>query len=499
MNRGGSGPQGRLARMTLLTVALLGVFTVCAGAAVARLLPARLALFQLPRVSAKGLASVGPGLPAVTGTAGTGAHGQATAAGVTARIAGLIGSGQLGPDVGALVANLSTGKVLYQRSATTGFTPASTTKIATAVAAIDVLGPQARFTTSVTWRPPAAGDSQAGATGTIVLVGGGDPVLAAGPYPAGSYPQPATLSALARQTAAALHAKGVSAVRLRYDDTLFGGPPQGPGWPAFGAPDNYVSSGNVTIITGLEVDQGRLTARGKPEDADDPTNYRPRSMTPSRDAATAFAGFLRKDGIAVRSGPAPAKSSGQVIAAVHSPPLDQIVQQMLTESNNVIAETLARHVAVATGKPGTFSGGAAAVMATDRALKVTGLHLFDGSGLSPFNKITPHALVTLIRLAAGAGPLKLRPVITGMPVAGFSGTLGPGSFFGPFGSAALGTVRAKTGNLTGVATMAGIAYTRSGELLAFVFMGNHIPAKLGAAPESTLAQLASAVAGCGCG
>src|SRR5262245_46170902 len=100
--------------MTLLTAALIGVFTVCAGAAVARLLPPRLALFQLPEVSARGLASAGPPLPGASDATLPSSHGQATPAGVTARIAGLIGSGQLGPNVGALVTTLSTGKVLYQ-------------------------------------------------------------------------------------------------------------------------------------------------------------------------------------------------------------------------------------------------------------------------------------------------------------------------------------------------------------------------------------------------
>src|SRR5258708_8351788 len=102
-------------------------------------------------------------------------------------------------------------------------------------------------------------------------------------------------------------------------------------------------------------------------------------------------------------------------------------------------------------------------------------------------------------LGAKSGPGSLRAAITGMPVAGFSGTLGPGSFFGPFGLAALGTVRAKTGNLTHVATLAGVAYTASGQLLAFAFMGNDISQKLALQPELTLARLATALAGCGCG
>jgi D-alanyl-D-alanine carboxypeptidase/D-alanyl-D-alanine-endopeptidase (penicillin-binding protein 4) len=224
-------------------------------------------------------------------------------------------------------------------------------------------------------------------------------------------------------------------------------------------------------------------------------------MTPSRDAARYFAQFLRKDGVLVRwpltAVTARGRADGAVIAAVHSPPLAQIVQQMLAESNNVIAETLARHVAVATGRPGTFSGAAGAVMAIDRKLGVRGIEINDGSGLSPQDRIWPQALVGLVRLAA-LGPVRLRPAITGLPVAGFYGTLGPGSFFDSFKSVALGVVRAKTGNLTGVATMAGIAYTRTGQLLAFAFMGNDLSAKLGVQPETTLADLATALASCGC-
>jgi D-alanyl-D-alanine carboxypeptidase/D-alanyl-D-alanine-endopeptidase (penicillin-binding protein 4) len=170
---------------------------------------------------------------------------------------------------------------------------------------------------------------------------------------------------------------------------------------------------------------------------------------------------------------------------------------MLSESNNVIAETLARQVAIATGRPGTFKGAADAVMAVAARFKVTGLSLVDGSGLSPLDRISPRALVSLVRLAARSGPPGLRPVITGLPVAGFSGTLGPGSFFGPFGPKALGTVRAKTGNLTRAATMAGVAYTANGQVLAFAFMANGFSQRMGVLPELTLAQLATALASCG--
>jgi serine-type D-Ala-D-Ala carboxypeptidase/endopeptidase (penicillin-binding protein 4) len=489
----------RLARMMALTLALLCLFTIGAGVAVARLLPPRLALFQLPMISARGLAQ--PDGSVLVGSSGSTSPnaGGATPAGVAASLNGLLGSGDLGPRVGALVTDLSTGKVLYSLNPAVGLAPASTTKIATAVAALATLGPDARFTTEV--RIGAAGSGQ-GARGraSILLVGGGDPTLAAGRYPAADYPQPATLSSLAAAAAGALRASGISSVRLRYDDTLFGGPQVARGWASLQAPGNYLSSGNFAPITGLEVDQGRLTAQGRPEDSDDPGNFRPRSLRPSKDAARAFAAFLRRDGITVKGTPQPADAPrrGRVLAEVRSPALAEIVQQMLTESNNVIAETLARQVAIVTGHPGTFAGAAAAVMDVAARLKVTGIHLYDGSGLSPLDRISPRALVALVTLAARSGPLTLRPVITGMPVAGFSGTLRPGSYFGPFGRTAFGTVRAKTGNLTHVATMAGVAYTAGGQLLGFAFMGNDIAQRLATQPEAMLAKLATALAGCGC-
>ncbi len=150
---------------------------------------------------------------------------------------------------------------------------------------------------------------------------------------------------------------------------------------------------------------------------------------------------------------------------------------MLRESNNVIAEDLARQVALHTGKPASFSGAAAAVTAVLGGLGAgRGIHLVDGSGLSPQDQVTPAALAAVVRLAAVGGPGALRAAVTGMPVAGFSGTLAPGqSVFGGFGPAALGMVRAKTGNLTKVASLAGIIDDASGQLLAFAFMADQIP------------------------
>jgi D-alanyl-D-alanine carboxypeptidase/D-alanyl-D-alanine-endopeptidase (penicillin-binding protein 4) len=84
-------------------------------------------------------------------------------------------------------------------------------------------------------------------------------------------------------------------------------------------------------------------------------------------------------------------------------------------------------------------------------------------------------------------------------VAGFLGTLAPGqSVFGDLGGPGLGVVRAKTGNLSTVATLAGLVYDSSGQVLGFAFMTNGVPAaKLGQAAKG-IGAMASALARCGC-
>ena len=453
----------------VITLAMMSVFTLAAGAAVATLMPARLALWNIPRVAARPPAAASQVLPGARSSAPL-----PTTRGLSAALSGILGSRVLGKQAGAEVVDPGTGRVLFARGALTPIQPASTTKLVTATAALDVLGPSARFTTRVVSGP---------SPGSIVLVGGGDPTLAAGPAPASDYPQPATLKALATATSRALRAQGRHSVRMSYDASLFTGPPLAPGWPVA-----YVTTGNVTAITSLEVDQGRLTLGGAPQDADDPGNFRPRSADPAGQAAQAFAAFLSADGIRVTGLGAQQKAAAHAaaIASVSSPPLSAIVGWMLRESNNVIAENLARQVALRERRPASFSGAAAAVTSIARRLGVaSGIHLVDGSGLSPQDRITPAALARLVALASAGTRGRLRAAITGMPVAGFSGTLAPGqSVFSGFTARSRGLVRAKTGNLSSVATLAGLVYDASGRLLAFAFMTDQVPARASARPRT---------------
>jgi|SRR5579872_1274514 len=476
----------------LLTLAMINVFTLAAGIAVARMLPPRLAALKVPTVAAGALAGTAPAL-GPEGTGGTGVGAQdgplPTASGLRAALAGPLSAPALGPRVSALVADPVTGRVLLSEHGSRSMTPASTTKLVTGLAALAVLGQNARFTTKVV----------SGATpDSIILVGGGDPTLAVNSFPAQDYPQPATLASLAKATARTLKANGRGSVALGYDTSLYTGPVLAPGWPG-----SYVSAGDVTPIVSLEVDQGRLTTAGRPEDSDDPYNLAARATDPAGMAARAFAALLSADGIHVTAEPQPqtaaTKTTKIALASVTSPPLSALVAQMLEESNNVIAENLARQVALATGQPASFSGAAGAVIAGLMRLGVTaGLHLVDGSGLSPQDAIAPVTLVRVLEVAADHPAY--RALLAGLPVAGFSGTLSAGeSVFSGIKGAALGSVRAKTGNLGTVTSLAGLAYDKSGRVLVFALMADQVPSAgvLDKAAEAIDAA-ATALAGCGC-
>ena len=472
----------RLRITVVSTVALLNLATLCAGVAVAGLLPARLSLWDIPRVAGRPLVAAGPALAGPRRPAAL-----ATGAGLARALDPLLTATALGSHAGVTVTDVASGVVLYSRNGASAAAPASSQKLTTAAAALAVLGPGTTFTTSV---------MPGRAAGSIVLAGGGDPTLAAGRPPAGQYPQAATLRSLAAAAARWLRGRGERAVRVSYDTSRFTGPDLAPGWTP-----SYISTGNVTPISALEVDQGRLTPAGRPEDADNPLNFRARSLTPAADAARAFAAFLAADGIRVRATvPGRAPAGARPVASVHSPPVSAMVDQMLRESNNVIAEDLARQVALHAGRPGSFAGATAAVTAVLRRLGVTGIHLVDGSGLSPDNRLTPNALSRLVTVAAGPHGGALRPIVAALPVAGFSGTLAPGgSVFGNFGRPALGMVRAKTGNLTTVASLTGIVTDASGEILGFSFMADKIPNGALAKATTVMDRMATALATCGCG
>ncbi|KOU94685.1 D-alanyl-D-alanine carboxypeptidase [Streptomyces sp. XY593] len=415
------------------------------------------------------LPQAAPSAPGVLGAVGPGVpRGQAAPAGaadgLAARLRPLLADPALGTVRTASVVDTATGQVLYDSGAREAMTPASTVKIATAAAVLAALGPEHRIRTTVV----------PGTTpGQIVLVGGGDPSLTAKKKsPAGSG---GSLVALAADAAQALKAAGTDTVTLGYDDSLYTGPARHP----------IGMNPNIAPVTALAADEGR------PDDSTSgPVD---RTDDPSGAAARAFRTLLAERGVKVTAEPVRAKAAAgaQPLAVTQSTPVAGLVERMLTNSDNDIAEALARQTALASGQPASFEGAEKAVTARLAGLGVdmTGSRFADGSGLNRADKVSAGLLTGLLAKAADPQHPELRPVLTGLPVAGFTGTLrarNAGT------SPAAGLVRAKTGTLTGVNSLSGTVVDSTGRLLAFAFLTANSPGAEGA--EKGLDKLAAAVA-----
>lgn len=352
--------------------------------------------------------------------------------------------------------------------------PASTAKMLTTVAALQSLGPDATFATRVV-RGAEGGD--------LVLVGGGDPLLASKPSKPTDWPQRADVVTLAQRTAEVLRGEGLTKVRLRYDTSLFSGPSDNPEWER-----GYVRDGVVAPITALWVDEGRH-----------PRGWG-RVDNPARTAATTFADALREEGIEVSrasSGEAPADAVE--VASVTSPPLDQVVQWVVAVSDNEGAEVLARQVGLADADEGSFEVGSRAVLdvLTDLGVETTGDVLHDGSGLSRNNEVTATTLLEVVRLAASDEHPRLRAAVDGLPVAGFSGSLA--RRFDVGADPGLGRVRAKTGTLTGVHSLAGLVTGADGVPMVFVIAADDVDVVDTLGARAALDQFGAALAACSCG
>jgi D-alanyl-D-alanine carboxypeptidase/D-alanyl-D-alanine-endopeptidase (penicillin-binding protein 4) len=282
-----------------------------------------------------------------------------------------------------------------------------------------------------------------------------------------------------------LKIKGISSISLGYDASLFTGPIMGPAWKQL-----YFNEGDVAPVSALEVDEGSPDLT-KPQRAADPASA----------AASEFASLLSAAGVKVTGTPdaTEAKSDDEMLASVQSPRVSALVQRMLGRSDNDLAEAFARQVAIASGKPATFAGGADAVRAAVAGLGVpaSGLAMVDGSGLSPSDRVQPRALVRMVDLVLGGKHPELAPIAQALPVAGFSGTL-TSRYTAPPASSAAGRVHAKTGTLDGVAALAGYLDDASGRVLAFAVIANGVPLNATARTEAAIDRLAAGLASCGC-
>jgi D-alanyl-D-alanine carboxypeptidase/D-alanyl-D-alanine-endopeptidase (penicillin-binding protein 4) len=371
----------------------------------------------------------------------------------------------LGTGVSAEVVDVESGESLLDLDAADPATPASTAKLLTAAAALTTLDPAETFETTV-----VAGASP----GEVVLVGGGDLTLSR-TAPSQTYPGAPTVADLATQVVAALPA-GTAVTRVVVDSSLFSGPLTASGWGAADAPSSYAAPVTATAVDGARVSPGSLARSGQP----------------GLDAGAALADALGVPDATVGLGEAP--PGAETLATVSSVPVTRLVEQMLSQSDNMLAEALARQVALARDKEASFQGGAQAIVEAlgEAGIDTAGVVLSDGSGLSRDDRVPASVLTDIVTGAADGSLGEASALLSGLPVAGYDGTL----LDRGDAATAPGTVRAKTGTLLGVHALAGTVVTLDGRLLAFAVVADGSPSE--EAAEAALDDVAAALAACGC-
>lgn len=447
-----------------------------------------------PVVPAPGAADVTAAAAQVTGVLDPAAPSAVDAAALTAAVTPLLADPALGPDPTLSIRDLVTGQEMLSQGSGTAVEPASSAKLVTAAAALQVLGAEHRTSTVVGWVPAAERPSGVPA---LVLVGGGDLLLAAGEGdPDGTVGRVGLLD-LARQAVAAategdapLLGPDVTRLDLLVDDSLLGVPQQ------LGRGDD----GTLYAATpaSLAVDAGRLEG------------VTARDAAP---AATAGAGFARalQQVLTEAGGPAApvvaqarvsttAVPVGTVLTQGLSAPLTDVLAYLLVTSDNTVADGVAGLVAAARQQPTTLvSAGRAVVDAVEQDVGVDlgPTVLADGSGLSAGSVTAAGALTALLATSASRPAADDLSQLSGLlPVAGVEGTLGQRFTAADRSADGRGVVRAKTGTLTGTNALAGVATTGSGRGVAFALLSDGVPAGGTVTSRAASDRVAAAVASC---
>ncbi|WP_022920935.1 D-alanyl-D-alanine carboxypeptidase/D-alanyl-D-alanine-endopeptidase [Ornithinimicrobium pekingense] len=421
-----------------------------------------------------------------------------------------------------------TGQVLTESNAGRPVTPASTTKILSAAAIVTGLPVQQTFTTRVV--TGAAADE-------VVLVAGGDMLLARGAGDPGAVAGHAGVADLAAQTADALEAGGVPGpVSVGLDLQHVAGPHQLDTWSDFWVSEGYA---------------GRIVQLGLAEDLALP--FYPSPTDPEQEVARAFAAALEDAGVEVvgwegedeaqdwtaelvetpagtvgltrpaadpaaqergtvtqapDGAPATEEPGGEiagaeVLAQVESAALRDVLALALAASDNAMVEQLARQAAVTDGGSADREAVTAWIRRSveeDYGVDLTGLELADASGLSDGTLLTVDVVADLLVAAADGSRPDLQTVLAagGLPIAGYTGTLSS-RFHLPVHEAGVGNARAKTGSLPGVTSLAGTVVSADGRLLVYSLTADDIgedAAVLEA--RSSLDEVVAQLARCGC-
>ncbi len=353
-----------------------------------------------------------------------------------------------GPHSGAVVYDDTAQRLLFAVRANVARPPASVEKLYTSTAALALLGPSSRLSTTV------LGTGRLGADGTwhgdLYVHGGGDPTLGSSGFDAVyADGQGALIGTLAQRVRAA----GIRRVtgHVIGDESLFDSE-RGP-VSSDGLPDLDDLGGQLSALTYNHGYIGPAPRRGWGA-----------SLTPATYATLEFVRALQRVGVAVRAAQVArvTPAGAQLLASVASPPLSVLLGLMNRPSDDFYAELLLKQLGVRFGGAGTSAAGAAAVSGVLAGYR---LHprVVDGSGLSRRDATSPRDVVQLlVDLTPTANGAILR---RSLPLAGVSGTLATRMR----GTTAAGRCEAKTGTLDDVTNLAGWCRDLSGHLIVFAF------------------------------
>lgn len=344
---------------------------------------------------------------------------------------------------------------IYERRADQLLIPASTLKVLTGMAALRRLGSDFRFVTQVR----AARVTDGVVEGPLWLVGAGDPLLSTHAYATSFRNQPQVFTSLDALADAVFAAgvrqlpAGIHGDESRYDT------------------QRYLASWKPVYIT--ENETGPVSALAV---NDNFVQYRPLKTiatdAPALHGAAVLTELLRGRGVVVGDpGESAAPSPAQPIASVQSPPLPEIVGQMLRESDNLTAEMLTKELGRRFGTAGSWNQGVEVIRATvaEAGLPADGYAAVDGSGLDVSDRLSCSVLMDALDLAGPEGP-----VAEGLALAGQTGTLATRFK----GNPAEGRLRAKTGSLNFVAGLVGFVEAQHSRRLEFALLANDLPDKL---------------------
>ncbi|MEC3980571.1 D-alanyl-D-alanine carboxypeptidase/D-alanyl-D-alanine endopeptidase [Amycolatopsis sp. H20-H5] len=426
-----------------------------------------------------------------------------------------------GAQTGLVVRDADTGAVLYSRHPESLLQPASNTKLLTSAAALDVLGPDYRFATTVSGDGKRAGSVLAG---DLFLKGTGDPTLLAKDY-----------QALAAQVAAS----GVKTVvgQLVADDTWFDSVRLGVGWAWDDEPYSYNAQiSALSVSPDTDYDAGSVIVRVAPGQAgrpaavtvDPPSDYLKVVNTavtgsagsassvvvdrehgtntitvagsipaggatdneymavwnPTGFAASVFRKALADNGVRVLGSTAYRATPGSAapLARRESIPLSGLLVPFLKLSNNMHAEILTKAAGRQVSGHGSWDAGLRALDAKLAGLGVdpAAFRTVDGSGLSRMDSVTTDQFAKL--LVAAKSRSWFPAWYNALPVAGNPDRLVGGTLRARMaGTAAANNVHAKTGSLTGVSGLSGYVTAANGEKLVFSLLENNY---LGGTPKS---------------